>query len=222
MSKGFKKKSVKSLLVILAVVLGVGLPFLLLEGYDASHHTAKAQSANSSLEQRVRRYKSENGENVQSLEQERTKLRCLATQTNIRNLSKRVKQVSKNRETKYKSISANLNKLNTALEDQAYDTIKLQDDIKSLNENLDKYYASIKEYKQTIEDLAKIDCTSDPIAFIAALRTARAQREEIVGHTANIKNDIQNSISPRLEQIKNELSNVVYLEAADAVRKAQN
>lgn len=202
MSDGGINKVVKILAIAILLPLSIAIPLLSVEGYYSPQIEAQTDA---NLEARKEAYKAALKKEISTSVQNRIKLRCLAVQANLQTYSAKVTTVKTNRENAYDNILKNLNNLVKGLQNQAYDTTKLEEHITVLSGHVDEFKSSMREYKQTVEDLTTIDCTKDPASFKAALEAARRQHLELIGIVQDIRSDIVNSLKPVLMQIREDV-----------------
>lgn len=99
-----------------------------------------------------------------------------------------------------------LNDLSTRLQSQAFDTSLLDGSIETLSNKVNKYKATMKDYKQAVDDMAKIDCTKEPVAFKGALEAARTKHAELITQVRDIREYVANTVKPLLVQIQQTLA----------------
>jgi len=167
--------------------------------------SAESSLPQTTIEQRVQYYKSTMGAALPVAEQKRLALRCGVAQAAVKNLQPNVAKVQTARTTAYKNIVDKLNTLIKKLNDQAYETTKLQGMIDTLNGKIKTYDTHIDGYKQAVDDLATINCTGDPVAFKAALVAARTAHDSLPTDVSDIRVYITNTIKPQLSQIQQDL-----------------
>ncbi len=202
MSDGGINKFIKIIAVAVLLPLSVAVPLLSVESYYAPQIQAQTDA---DLEARKEAYKVALKTKITASVATRIKLRCLAVQANLQTFSAKVGTVKTNRETAYNNVLKELDKLVKGLQNQGYDTTKLEEHIATLAGHVDEFESAIREYKQTVEDLTVIDCTKDPTSYKAALEAARRQHLEIIGIVQAIRADVINSIKPVLSQVRQDV-----------------
>lgn len=185
---------------VFAAVLFVASPLMLVLPVSA-----QSSLPTTTLEQRVQNYKNTMGAAINTAEQKRLTLRCGVAQAAVKNLQPNVAKVQTARSTAYNSIVDKLDELEKKLGNQAYETSKLQGMIDTLDEKITAYKLHIDTYKQAVDDLTAINCTSDPVAFKAALVAARTAHDNLPADISDIRAYIINTIKPQLLQIQQDL-----------------
>lgn len=195
---------IKVVAVLILLPLSVVIPTLSLESYYAPQ--INAQSSNDSdLAKRTKQYRAAITDDLSVTVQQRIKLRCLAVQTNMKAFDARVETMKTNRAAAYDNILGQLNTLVENLQNQAFDTTKLEANVTDLNKKVDKYKAEMKSYSQAIDDLTVIDCTKDPVAFKGALEAAREDHQKLIASVSDVRTFVTNTIKPQLQTIREQL-----------------
>lgn len=193
-------KFVKVLAISILLPLGVIIPFFGIESHYGSSINAQAQD--DSLKQRITNYKRNLQYEVRRNQEDKMKLRCDGVVTYIETLNPRLVTLQKSRNKAYSEISTKLEELYKRLEAQAFETSKLKANLDELNSKLATFSADMKGYRQASKDMAQIDCRQDPVAFIAALETARTKHDALVVLVGDIREYVANTIKPTLLQVR--------------------
>lgn len=196
-------KFVKVLAISILLPLGVIIPFFGIESHYGSSINAQAQD--DSLKQRITNYKRNLQYEVRRNQEDKMKLRCDGVVTYIETLNPRLVTLQKSRNKAYSEISTKLEELYKRLEAQAFETSKLKANLDELNSKLATFSADMKGYRQASEDMAQIDCRQDPVAFIAALETARTKHDALVVLVGDIREYVANTIKPTLLQVRSQI-----------------
>lgn len=194
-------KSKKIAAALLLLPLGIIIPFLSLE----SDHTqlTNAQSTNdTALAERVKKYKAAFKEEFRKNEQTRLSLRCEVAQTKSKAIASRLSSIQKTRVTAYDNILKSLNDLKDRLEDQAFETTELKENIATLDSKVNDFKTNMQGYTQAVSDLGVIDCKKDPIGYRAAIQVARNHHAVLVPLVGDIRTYITNTVKPTLQQIR--------------------
>lgn len=204
MSENRVNKWGKLLVTILLLPLAVIVPVLSLESHYAPVTQAQTQPS-TAIQERITAYKAALGRDVNASEQAKIKLRCSVAQTNAKAQATRLSAVQKKRNAAYDKISTDLNTLLGKLEKQAFETTALKDNIASLQAKIDSYKVNMNNYQTAVNDLATLDCASDPTAFVAALQAARKAQEAVLPQITDIRAYITNTVKPTLVQIRGQI-----------------
>jgi DNA repair exonuclease SbcCD ATPase subunit len=196
-------KFVKVLAISILLPLGVIIPFFGIESHYGS--SINAQSQDESLKQRITNYKRNLQYEVRRNQEDKMKLRCEGVITYIETLNPRLVALQKSRNKAYSSISNQLEELYKRLEAQAFETSKLKTNLDELNAKLATFSADMKSYRQASADMIQINCRKEPIAFIAALETARTKHDALVVLVSDIREYIANTIKPTLQQVRTQI-----------------
>lgn len=198
-------KVVKVVAVLVLLPLAIIIPMLSIEGYYAPLLSAQETTADKNFAERKKQYTAQFNEELNDSQKQRIQLRCLATQTTIKNLATRVGEAQSKRKTVYSTIVADVRTLTEGLNNQAFDASALEQNTKELEDKIAAYDKNMKIYKQALEDLTIIDCSKDPATFKAALQAARRAHTSLIGQVADIRAFILNTLKPTMQQVREEL-----------------
>ena len=101
----------------------------------------------------------------------------------------------------------NLNKLQTKLSGQGVDTTQLAAEITALKEKIDTFNNDLGAYRETLSDIANMDCEADPSAFKASLDQARESLKKVHADAVDIRTYVKDTIKPTLQTIRSGLEN---------------
>src|SRR4030095_195914 len=91
------------------------------------------------------------------------------------------------------------------LEAKGVDTATYDAQVDELKTKIETFHTDLANYKQATDDLAEMDCASDPDAFKAALESARQLSKQVVEEGKAIKDFLNNTIKPTLQTIHKQL-----------------
>ncbi len=205
MSEKRVNKLGKVLVTLLLLPAAVIVPVLSLESHYAPPTQAQTQP-DSAQAQRVAAYKADLVEDIKKGEQDKIKLRCSVAQANAKTLATRLAGVQKARNTAYDKILGDLNVLLGRLENQAYETTALKENIDALQAKVDAFKVGMNNYYLAVNDLATIDCMNDPVAFAATLQAARKAHQAVQPQIADIRAYITNTVKPTLVQVRDQIA----------------
>lgn len=158
------------------------------------------------LLERLSTRKTELKTKLNTVEQERLKAKCKASQTGaVSSLSGRIKGIETSRGEVHTNLVSRLNKLVEKLKAKDVDTTKLEAEITELKAKIATFKADLAKYRQAVIDLKAMDCVSDPAAFKASLESARTLRETAAKDAAAIKTYVNDTIKPTLKGIRTAL-----------------
>ncbi len=204
MTKYRMGKSKRVLAAVLLLAIGVVIPYT---SFSASAATpVNAQTVEkTTLSQRLKTYKAGIKTKIANNAQAKIALHCSVAQENAKTLTTRMKTVEVNRNTAHASITKQLNTLLARLDNQAYETTSLKDNITVLEGKTTDFKTSMAGYTQTLSDLSTMDCKKDPLAFIGALQAARKYHEKLLPMITDIREYITNTIKPSLVQVRQQI-----------------
>lgn len=202
-----RSMSRKIKLIAASVLLPLGIIVPLLASGQSQINSTLVSALSSPQEQRVANYKKQLKRKVQQSEADRIKLHCSVAQSNAQNISDKVTKTRKQRQVAYKNILSRLNKLLAKLNAQAFETTNLEEDINTLSIKINDFNTHVDGYLHAINDVATVDCSKDPVAFIAALKAAREHHDKLVVLVGDIRVYITNNVKPNLVKIRQQIEN---------------
>ena len=205
MSEKRVNKLGKVLVTLLLLPAAVIVPVLSLESHYAPPTQAQTQP-DSAQAARIKAYKAELVEEIKKGEQDKIRLRCSVAQANAKILATRLAGVQKKRGEAYDKILGDLNVLLGKLEKQAYETTALKENITTLQTKVDTYKTGMNNYYLAVNDLATIDCPTDPVAFAAALQASRKAHQAVQPQMTDIRAYITNTVKPTLVQVREQIA----------------
>lgn len=158
------------------------------------------------LKSRLEKRKAEMKTKVDAAKQARLKSRCKASQGNLSSISGRIKGLETSRSQVYQNLLNRLNKLSEKLAAQELDVAELNTQITELSGLITTFNTELAEYKQTVADLAEMDCVAEPIAFQASLEAARTARAETAEAAKAVKAYLKETIKPTLSQLRAQIT----------------
>lgn len=160
------------------------------------------------LKSRLDKRKAELRTRVDSARQARIKSRCQASQGKLSSVSGRIKGLETSRAQVYANLVSRLEKLSQRLGDKGLDVATLNEQITQLKTAVEAFNTSLTDYKQSVADLAAMDCVADPTAFQASLVAARAARVATAERAKEIRTLLSDTIKPTLVDLKSQLATV--------------
>jgi signal transduction histidine kinase len=164
--------------------------------------TAKDTAA---LKARLEARKAQLKTTLTALEQAKIKTKCATAQGKLSSVRGRIKGIETSRAQVYDNLVDRLTSLSTKLSDKGLDTSELDSEITELNAKIATFQTDLATYKQTVTDLAAMDCKSDPTAFKASLEAARTAQAKVKEDATAIKTYVNDTIKATLKDIRSQL-----------------
>jgi chromosome segregation ATPase len=164
--------------------------------------TADAKALSQRLEQRKLTTKTK----LVASEQIRLKARCKASQVILSATSKHIDGVVASHTKAYESINTSLSQIVTKLNTKGLNTTNLAGQQVTLASKIKDYQTNLTEYRQSVADLASMDCVSDPTAFKATLESSRSLRDKLSASILDIKSYVTGTIKPTLTTLRSDLN----------------
>ncbi len=217
---------VKSILGVslLALLLTITPTVVIAQGNGRSARNQIAQTTvedetvdkeSKELKARLDKRKAELGTRVDGARQTRIKNRCQASQGKLGSISGRINGLETSRSNVYANLVSRLEKLSLRLAGKGVDVSVFNQQMTQLKEAIGVFNTDLAEYKQTVADLAKMDCVADPTAFHASLEAARTARTDTNESAKEIRTLLSETIKPTLVDLKTRLGSSSAAESED-------
>lgn len=154
------------------------------------------------LKERLEKRKAELKVKLTALEERRIQQKCKTAQTVLKNIHNRAENAQKRREEGYGKLVSRLNELEAKIAARGVDTTELKSQIQTLSDKAKTFNEDLKNYVEALDDMAKMDCSSDPTAFKATLEAGRTLREKLKTSAADIHNYVKETIKPTLVELR--------------------
>lgn len=168
-------------------------------GTNTEQTTADKQQL---LKDRLEKRKAELKVKLTALEERRIQQKCKTAQTVLKNIHNRAENAQKRREEGYGKLVSRLNELEAKIAARGVDTTELKSQIQTLSDKAKTFNEDLKNYVQALDDMAKMDCSSDPTAFKATLEAGRTLREKLKSSAADIHSYLKETIKPTLVELR--------------------
>lgn len=157
------------------------------------------------IEQRIELRKKEKNVNLDKKELLRYKGRCKDTQALVRSIQDKTAPVVKNRTEVYKKIDAKLWITIGQLKLAGKDTFELEKQRAEFTKRVASYDNVVAQYRQTLDDIAVMNCEADVVGFVALVQTAREYHEEVRKESADIRSYVVDTIKKTLSDFSSQL-----------------
>lgn len=175
------------------------------ESQTTMRATTESSGDTAELKKRLEERKARLKTKLTILEQNRLQNRCQNSQGKFSSLNGRIKGIETSRTQVYGALIDRLTALESRLETHGADTTKLQADIDALKAKIETFNTDLAAYKQTVADLAAMDCKADPAGFKASLETARAALQKVKQDAADIRTYVNETVKVTLKDIRSQL-----------------
>lgn len=165
---------------------------------QTSQHKTPEEAAKA-LAERIAKHKAALKTKLTTTEKTRIANRCKASQGLVGSVSGRVKGIETSRTKVHANIVSRLTDLSDKLKVKGADTTALDASIVELKTKVTTFETDLTAYKQTVSDLAELDCKTDPEGFKAALEAARTSQKTTAQDSLAIKTYLNETIKPLLK-----------------------
>ena len=138
-------------------------------------------------------------------EKKKIQEKCKAGQGKVSSVKGKIKGIETSRTQVHKNLMNRMNKLVEKLKAKGVDTTALEADIAVLQTKIDLFNTDLATYKQSVADLAIMDCKTDPEGFKAALATARTNLEKVRTDAKEVHNYLKDTIKPLLKTLRDKV-----------------
>lgn len=190
--------------IYLALVLSA-LSLLVFTGQASAQAPPAAPPAGSTLEQRVAQRKQERQTNLDEKTAKRVQDKCTVTQNKIRTLKDGYTVSADNRNNTYRKIDAKIWVVIGSLKLIDKDTFKLEQQRQELAKQAAEFDTASAQFKQTLDDVAAINCKADPNGFMALVETSRLYNAQIRTSFKNIRAYVTDQVKPTITQHSDDL-----------------
>jgi len=166
---------------------------------ESSQTTAEKQQE---LRDRLEKRKTELKTKLSTIESRRIEQKCKTAQTVLSNIHNRANKAQTRREQGYDKLINKLKGVEAKIAALGIDTTELKDQITTLTEKVNTFNEDLKNYVQALDDMAKMDCSTDPTAFKATLEAGRTLREKLKTSGAEINKYVRETIKPTLVTLR--------------------
>lgn len=157
------------------------------------------------LQQRLDKYKQAIKTRLTAAQKTRVQARCKASQGNVTSLKARITGLKQKRASSYENLLTRLNALNTKLKEEGLSTTAYESQLAELQTKVTAYQTDLAKYEEAVNDLATMECTTDPDAFKASLETARTLRATVVQDGKAIHDYLKTTIKPTIQAFRAQL-----------------
>lgn len=157
------------------------------------------------IQQRIDLRKKEKNVKLDKKDLLRYKGRCKDTQAIVRGVQDKVAPVVTNRADIYKKIDAKLWITIGQLKLANKDTFGLEKQRAELAKQVATYDNTVKQYRQTLDDIVVMNCEADVPGFVALVQTAREYHQEIRKESAAIHAYVVDTIKKTLTDFSTQL-----------------
>lgn len=152
--------------------------------------TTETPKTETTLAQRLEARKTALKTKLDATTKKRIETKCKPAQALVTAAQKKATTAGDNRVKIYGEISTKVDALITKLKTAGADTTELESLQTQLKTKITTFTTDAASYKQSLEDLAALDCVSDPTAFKATLETARTQRAQLAKDAADVRTQL--------------------------------
>lgn len=192
-------------LVVAGLVALAATPALVF-AVDETTTTNAVETTVMDLKARLEKRKTELKTRLTNTQKTRLQTRCKASQGTISSVKGRLETAEAKRTQAYAATVERLTALSTKLQGSGMATTELDAAIISLNEKITTHGNDLSAYKQTVSDLAEMDCAADVEAFKASLDAARTSLHTVAASGKDIRIFINDTIKPLLVSLKTQVS----------------
>ncbi|MDQ3159127.1 MAG: hypothetical protein M3P98_03280 [bacterium] len=201
-----KKKLVKFVLIIAFLPVGIAIPLLSLESYNSSQTSAQSTINDQQLQDRIEKYKENLKEELTDERRQNIINKCDESQTKVAEFIIKIEKVKDNRKSRYMRVSEKLSGVVDKLDSDSIDPTELGNVVTDYELQSQQFNKNIDGFLTTLNDLIEINCSSDPLAYQAALSEARKEIADLKTQAVDIRSDLT-KIKELLSAIRIRLGN---------------
>lgn len=169
--------------------------------------TTKPESADAlkALQDRIAKRKADLKVRLTALEKTKIQNKCKPAQGLVSSVKGRVQGIETSRTQVHSNMTDRLSGLSEKLKNKGADTLALDAAITELKTKIETFNTDLAAYKQSVSDLAEMDCNADPDGFKASLLASRTTQELVSKDAKGIRAYVNDTIKPLLKTIRAEL-----------------
>jgi len=198
-------KTTQIIIALFVLIVGAG-------GIVVAQTAPKKPPAGGTFENRLAQRKSERKVQLDDKEQRRLSSRCTRTQQEVRALQQVTSRVADNRAAVYDQIDGKLWVTIGRLKLAEVDTFSLQRQRSTLEQKVEGFNTVMQYHRQTLDDIAVINCQADVVGFRALVDTARIYHKDLRARSADIRTYIIDQIKQNLSNLQDKLAYVETLQ----------
>ena len=168
--------------------------------------TTTTDKSKAELDARLQKRKDALKIKLTTVQQKRLQTRCKGGQGVVSKLQGRITGIETSRTQVYTNLVDRLTKLQGKLDQKGANTIELKKEITELQTKITTFKTDLAAYKQSVSDLATMDCVADPTGFKASLEDSRNGLKKVHDDGVAIKTYVNDTIKPTLKKIRAELA----------------
>lgn len=157
------------------------------------------------LAERIAKHKLAAKTKLTNAEKLKIQANCKASQGRVSSVKNKVHGLETSRTQVYKNTLDHLTKLTEKLKNSGQNTTELDASIIVLQGKIETFKTDIAAYKQTVSDLAEMDCKTDPDGFKAALEASRLAVQKTNQDAQAVRAYIKDTIKPILITLRTDL-----------------
>lgn len=169
---------------VMAIVLSVVAPSVVIAVTSATPAATatdqKSDQKKADQATRISGYKEKQKLTLSNAEQTKLKGSCKAAQATVTALTTKYQATHTARLKVYDTVTKKISTISTSLEDAAVDTSSLKAAQTAFTNAVAAYKTAYGTLATDIADTSELDCVTDPLAFRAALLTARTDQLSVV------------------------------------------
>lgn len=162
----------------------------------------KKEELNARLQQRKDALKVK----LTAVQEKRIQTRCKNAQGLVSSLLGKVNGTETSRTKVYANLVDRLTKLQSNLDQKGANTAELKAEITELQTKIATFNTNLAAYKQSVSDLAGMDCVADATGFKTFLEDARSGLKKVHDDGAAIKTYVNDTIKTTLKNIRVDLA----------------
>jgi chromosome segregation ATPase len=139
------------------------------------------------------------------VQEKRLQTRCKNAQGVVSKLQGRITGIETSRTQVYKNLVDRLTDLQGKLDQKGANTAELKTEITELQAKIATFNTDLVAYKQSVSDLATMDCVTDPTGFKASLEESRTGLKKVHDDGLAVRAYVNDTIKPTLSKIRAEL-----------------
>lgn len=158
------------------------------------------------IQSRIKARKEKSQRRLSQLESRIVKPKCQTASTLIKQSQPRVNNFASQRTRLYSQTVDRLRSFSPKLKSANLDTATYDSQIARLQTKFDSFSSEVSAFKQAVDDLVAMDCSTDPEGFVITLLDAKARRLAVIEKGKDFRAYIKDTIKPTLVSFRSQLN----------------
>lgn len=199
-------KRIMPLLVSALVLISVLVPVVATARESDTATSSDAEAKKTTIQERIQKRNAAMEKKLTQAQLTMVKNRCAMAKGMITSVQARTKTFKSSRVERYETAVTKLSALSAKLKAAGIDTTAFDTQVAEAKKRAETFEAAVETFKQSVDDLAAMDCAADPEGFVATIRSGVDERKAVLEAGRSFRTYIRETLKPTLKAIRTELA----------------